>query len=27
VAEALTRAGIDVSQDRCVQVELDRMRP
>jgi predicted CoA-binding protein len=27
VAEALTRAGIDVIQDRCVQVELDRMRP
>jgi predicted CoA-binding protein len=27
VAEALARAGIDVIQDRCVQVELDRMRP
>lgn len=26
VAEALARAGIDVIQDRCVQVELDRMQ-
>lgn len=26
VAEALARAGIDVVQDRCVKVELDRMR-
>lgn len=26
VAEELARAGIDVIQDRCVKVELDRMR-
>lgn len=26
VAEALARAGIDVIQDRCVKIELDRMR-
>ena len=26
VAEALARAGIDVIQDRCVQLELDRVR-
>lgn len=26
VAETLARAGIDVIQDRCVQVELDGMR-
>lgn len=26
VAEQLARAGIDVVQDRCVKVELDRMR-
>lgn len=26
VAEQLARAGIDVIQDRCVKVELDRMR-
>jgi uncharacterized protein len=26
VAEALARAGIDVVQDRCLKVELDRIR-
>jgi predicted CoA-binding protein len=26
VAEQLARAGIDVVQDRCVKVELDRIR-